>query len=88
MHTTTITSKGQVTIPKPIRERLHLKTGDRLGFRVGDDGRVFIEPASSDIRKLRGLLHREGERGVAVEEMNESIGRYLADKLTHSRSSG
>ena len=34
----TITSKGQVTLPKPIRDRLHLKPGDRIDFMLEDDG--------------------------------------------------
>ena len=34
----TITSKGQVTLPKPIRDRLHLKPGDKIDFMLEDDG--------------------------------------------------
>ena len=83
--TTTITSKGQVTIPKAIRELLHLRTGDQLDFVVEDD-KVFIEPAASDIRRLRGLLHRPGRKAVSVEEMDEGIGEYLSRKLARSPS--
>lgn len=91
MQTATVTREGQVTIPKTIREQLHLKAGDRLGFILADDGRVFIKatlavnPPSSDIRKLRGLLYRPGQRTMTVEEMDEAIGRHLADKADRIR---
>jgi antitoxin PrlF len=41
---TTITSKGQVTIPKHIRERLGLKAGSRLIFEVNRDGELVLRP--------------------------------------------
>lgn len=88
MHTTTLTSKGQITLPKPIRERLHLKTGDRVSFVVDEEGRVVLAPAASDIRELRGLLRREGRKPKTVEEMNEAIGRHLAAKHARASSKG
>lgn len=45
--TTTLTSKGQVTIPKPIREALHLQPGSPVDFVVNDQGQVVIIPAQS-----------------------------------------
>ena len=42
-----ITSKGQATIPKAIREHLHLKPGDRVKFFVHPDGTVFLLPEAS-----------------------------------------
>lgn len=76
MTTATITSKGQTVIPKAIREHLGVKAGDRLDFLVLDDGEVVIRPAVFDIRQLRGLLRRDGQRPVSLEEMNEAIRRY------------
>jgi AbrB family looped-hinge helix DNA binding protein len=73
MPTSTITSKGQITIPRTVRERLDWKTGDRLDFTVDASGRVIVELATGDIRGLRGLLHRPGRRPASVEEMNEAI---------------
>ena len=78
MSTATLTSKGQVTVPKPIREQLRLKTGDRLDFVLESDGRVVIEPAGSDIRSLRGLLRRPDRPAVSVREMDAGIARHLA----------
>ncbi|MGH7343157.1 MAG: AbrB/MazE/SpoVT family DNA-binding domain-containing protein [Candidatus Rokuibacteriota bacterium] len=78
MPTSTITSKGQITIPKAVRERLDWRTGDRLDFTVEASGRVIVELATGDIRELRGLLHRPGRKAVSVEEMNETIRRSAA----------
>jgi AbrB family looped-hinge helix DNA binding protein len=79
MSTATITSKGQVTIPKRVRDRFGWKSGDRLEFSVDSSGRVVIELATGDIRDLRGLLHRPGRKPVSVEEMNEAICRRAAE---------
>lgn len=79
MPTATISSKGQVTIPKRVRDRLHWKRGDRLEFSVDSSRRVIVELASGDIRELRGLLHRPGRKPVTVEEMNEAVRRRAAD---------
>ena len=46
MSTSTITSKGQATIPKRIREFLKVKAGDRLDFVIADDGRVLVRPGT------------------------------------------
>ena len=75
----TITSKGQVTIPKGVRQRLRWKTGDRLDFTVDSSGRVIVELATGDIHELRGLLHRPDQKPASVEEMSEAIRRGAAD---------
>ena len=80
----TITSKGQVTIPKGVRERLHWKSGDRLDFTVDSSGRVIVELATGDIRELRGLLHQPGQKPVSVDEMNEAIRRGVADSFVRA----
>lgn len=82
MPTSTITSKGQITIPRTVRERLNWKTGDRLDFTVDASGRVIVELATGDIRELRGLLHRPGRKPATVEEMNEAIRRRAAEEFT------
>jgi AbrB family looped-hinge helix DNA binding protein len=86
MATATITSKGQVTIPKSVRDRLRWKTGDRLDFEIDASGRVVVELAVGDVRDLRGLLHRSGRRPVSVEEMDEGIRRHVAK--AHRRATG
>jgi antitoxin PrlF len=79
----TLTSKGQITIPKEIRERLGLKEGDRLVFRFDDQGNLLVLPeARSPLGRLSGLLHHlAGERPVTVEEMNEAVKRRAAERF-------
>ena len=86
MSASTLTSKGQVTIPKEVRERLGLKEGDRLVFRFDEQGNLLVRPeAQSPLGRLPGLLHHlAGERPVTVEEMNEAVKRRAAKKLRES----
>ena len=76
-----LTSKGQTTIPKAIREHLRLKTGDRLDFVIEDDGRVTLRPVTLDVTQLRGLLANK-YRGpaVSIEQMNRDVQEYVAKK--------
>ncbi len=66
-----LTSKGQATIPKAVREHLHLKPGDRVKFFLHPDGTVVLLP-KLPITRLRGIL-KPGRR-VSLEEMDESAG--------------
>lgn len=72
MASSTITSKGQTTIPKEIRDRLNLHPGDRVEFVVDEDGRVVVLPATVDASELAGML-KPPSRAVSVEEMNRVI---------------
>ena len=80
MPSATLTSKGQLTLPKAIRERLRLGAGDRVDFIVADDGTVVLRPATIDVRELKGLLHRRGIKPLSVEEMNAVIRRRAAGR--------
>ncbi|MGH7256079.1 MAG: AbrB/MazE/SpoVT family DNA-binding domain-containing protein [Nitrospirales bacterium] len=72
MPTSTLTSKGQTTIPREIRALLHLQPGDRLEFVVEEDGRVVLLPATIDAAALAGIL-KAPSRPVSVEAMNRAI---------------
>ncbi|MBU4459835.1 MAG: AbrB/MazE/SpoVT family DNA-binding domain-containing protein [Verrucomicrobia bacterium] len=76
----TLTSKGQVTIPKTVRSHLRLNAGSRLDFIIGEDGEVRMRPVRTSASKLFGILHRRGERPLTVEEMNAGIARHLRAK--------
>ena len=67
----TITVKGQATIPKAIREHLRLKPGDRVKFFVHPDGSVVLLP-KLPASALRGIIHRR-RRPVSIEEMTEAV---------------
>ena len=72
MATATLTSKGQTTIPKKVREYLHLRPGDRMEFVIDDDGRVVLLAVSGDAADLAGILPAP-ERPVTLEEMERAI---------------
>lgn len=69
-----ITSKGQVTIPKPVRDRLKLHAGDRLDFIVEPNGTVRIVPITGSVKELKGLVP-EPKRKLSLEEMDNAIVR-------------
>lgn len=72
MATATVTSKGQVTIPKEIRDYLKLRTGGRLEFLVDPQGGVRITPATAEVRQLKGLISPTGKT-VSLEDMQTAI---------------
>jgi antitoxin PrlF len=80
MPTATMTSKGQVTIPKAVRDLLRVDAGDQIDFVVTDRGDVMVRGVSIDVRELKGLLKRPRRRAVTVEEMNKAILRQHARK--------
>ena len=69
---TTITSKGQVTVPKAIREQLHLRPGDKLDFLLDEGGGLRVEPVTGSVTQLKGMLPKP-ERPVTLVEMEEAI---------------
>lgn len=80
----TITVKGQATIPKPIRDHLKLKTGDRVKFFIHPDGTVVILPMLP-ASTLRGMLKRTGRNPVTIEEMDEGIAAAVIQRDAHSK---
>jgi AbrB family looped-hinge helix DNA binding protein len=75
MATATLTSKGQITLPKAVRERLRVDSGDQVDFVVNDRGDVVVRAATLDVSELKGLLKRSRARPVTIEEMNAAITR-------------
>jgi len=70
--TATLTSKGQLTIPKEVRRRLNLKAGDRLKFIINEKGGIEILPVRVSVKDLEGILPVL-EKPVSLEEMEEAI---------------
>ncbi len=77
-----ITSKGQATIPKAVREHLGLKPGDRVKFFVHPDGSVVLLP-KLPVTTLRGIL--QPRRRVAIGAMNEAIASRAAENSLRRR---
>ena len=73
MPVATLTSKGQLTLPKPIRDLLKLNPGDAVDFVIAEDGTVHVRAGRFDIRDLRGFLKKPGRKPVTVEEMDDAL---------------
>jgi antitoxin PrlF len=67
---TTMTTKGQVTVPREIRDRLGLKSGDKMAFTMLSDGTVVMRPKTRRLADLAGSLTRPGQPKIAVEDMS------------------
>jgi antitoxin PrlF len=78
-----LTSKGQATIPKPIRDHLQLKPGDRVKFFIHPDGSVVLLP-KVPVSALRGILERP-RRPVSIDEMNEAAAAGAAESSTRRK---
>jgi antitoxin PrlF len=78
-----ITTKGQATIPKAIREHLGLKSGDRVKFFVHPDGTVVLLP-KRPVTVLRGLV-KSRRRPVTVTEMNDAAAAGATSGTTRRR---
>lgn len=74
-----VTSKGQVTLPKTVRDRLQIGTGSRLRFTVGTDGKAQVEKVKSsleDLWKMAAAREKPKSR-MSFEEMNEAKARRI-----------
>ena len=66
---TTMTSKGQTTIPKEIRDSLGLQPHDKLHFTLLSDGTVIMRAKKKSIKSVYGMLHQAGRPIIGIEEM-------------------
>jgi AbrB family looped-hinge helix DNA binding protein len=66
----TLTSKGQTTVPKAIRESLRLKPGDRITFTPMPDGTVLMRVKNKSVMSLAGSLRRRGRKALPVEVLS------------------
>ena len=68
----TITSKGQITLPKAVRDRLNLKAGDKLDFLLDDNGNLQVFPVTAQVTELKGMVPKPTGR-ISLEEMDNAI---------------
>ena len=68
----TITSKGQVTLPKALREALNLSTGDKLCFVLSGKNEVRMIPKHMPVQKLKGILPAP-DLPVSLEQMKLAV---------------
>jgi AbrB family looped-hinge helix DNA binding protein len=78
----TITSKGQVTIPKNMRETLHLYSGDKVDFIKNKNNEIIIKPLTKKASEVSGILSKyKKTEAVSVEDMNQGIKNSLKKKF-------
>lgn len=79
-----ITAKGRVTIPAAVRERLRLRSGDRIDFRVESDGSVRLVPVTRRVDEVFGVLARKSSKAYSPEEEDSRLG----ESMRRTRTSG
>jgi antitoxin PrlF len=79
----TLSTKGQIVIPKEVRDKLGLRVGDRVQF-IEDSGGFRLVPATRDIKALKGVVPRP-KKPVSLEEMRASIAARAARPLRSKR---
>jgi AbrB family looped-hinge helix DNA binding protein len=72
MTTATVTSKGQLTLPKEVRLALGVGPGDRVEFVLMDDGNFAVMPAALPVKRLKGLIAKP-KKPVTLAEMDKAI---------------
>lgn len=80
----TVTSKGQVTLPKEVRESLRLRAGDKVRFTLDDAERIVVERAELSIRDLFGILGKP-RRSATLEQMDEAVRRHAVERYLRSK---
>ena len=85
MESAKVTSKGQITIPKVVRESLGVHAGDRIHFLVREDGVVEMFPRTRDLLSLAGLL-RPKVLGVSLDDMDAGIADAVVAEFGRSNS--
>jgi antitoxin PrlF len=76
----TLTSKGQITLPKEIRDRLGLAAGAILDFQLLPDDTITVRSVKPDARRIRGLLISPNSSPLTVAQMDKGIARQLKAK--------
>lgn len=76
----TLTSKGQVTVPKNIRDQLNIQAGSQLDFTINNDGTICVRPLNRTALSIVGILKRPGQKTASVEQMNEAIGEEASER--------
>ena len=62
--------KGEVSVPKEMLEALNVVPGNKIRFVLLMDGSVIVRVRNRSIRELGGILHREGQEAIPIEQMS------------------
>lgn len=84
MTTSTLTAKGQTTVPWEVREHLGLEPGDKIAYEITPDGAVHLRAKKLKFADTAGMLARPGQRAVSIEEMDDAIAAACAERSRRS----
>ena len=76
MYLSTLTSKGQTTIPKEVREFLHLKPTDKIVY-ITDGKRIFLTPIKGTILDLKGVIRSYAKKEIDFFKLREEVKRKV-----------
>ena len=79
MLTATLTSRGQITIPKAVRSALRLQTGDRVVFSLRNDEDAVMKPIAKSVDDVFGKLYDKKQPALRVEDMNQAVAEHLKE---------
>lgn len=74
-----VTTKGQTTLPKAVRQALGLSPGDRLRYVILDDGQVRLM-RTVPVAGLAGMLRREGQEPLSLQDMDRAVAEGARDE--------
>jgi len=74
MTAATLTSKGQLTLPKDVRDAMGVGPGDRVDFVRMEDGNFAVLPATHSVKSLKGLIPKP-KKPVSLEDMDKAVAR-------------
>ena len=79
----TLTTKGQVTIPKSVRDSLHLSSGDKVEFFLNDQDEIVIKPVTKKAAEVAGMLSKYKQPApVSIDKMNQKIKQRIKDRFS------
>jgi AbrB family looped-hinge helix DNA binding protein len=81
----TVTDKGQLTVPKAIRDQFGIEPGSKLDFEPQPDGTLRVRVLARGAGPLYGLLHKSGLKAKSVVQMDAGVGEAVSDRARRSR---
>lgn len=78
----TVTSKGQITIPKSIRDQLRLHSGDKVDFYVSENGDAILRLVAKNAEDVFGLLSSPNRKSLSTREINHRLKKAIKEKFT------
>ena len=80
-----VSDKGQVTLPKALRDRLGIRAGSRLAFCVADDGSLNVQVLAKGSDALFGLLAKPGEPARSLDDMEAAVTATVRGRARRAR---